>query len=161
MKQVTRKDCLCSVNEEERGSPCRSIWGCAETPKHRRQLGDPCAGSMSNFSQESRLQPLKNKSIRPLCLPVCLGMRHRCKIHSDTLACTETFESVRVKVCSVVSDYAVRHSESGDDVSDKLNGCGGVEFLDGLGFYPFCKLVDCHQQMCVASLACLEWSDCV
>ena len=159
MKQVTWKDRLCSINKEERGSPCRSIRSCAEAPQHRRQFGDPCAGGMSNFSQESRLQPLKNKSIRPLCLPVCLGVRHRCKIHSDTLACAKTFEPVRVKVCAIVGDYAVWNPVSGDDVSDKFDGRKGVKLLDGLCFNPLGKLVDCYQQMGESCLACSEWSD--
>ena len=116
---------------------------------------------MSYLSQESRLQTLKDKSIRTLSLSIGLRMCNGSKIHSDTLTRIETFESVRVEVCPIIRDYVVRHSEPGDDVFDKLNGCGGVKFLDGLSFYPFCKLVDCHQQMCVASLACLEWSDCV
>ena len=37
----------------------------------------------------------------------------------------------------------------------------GIDLLDGLGFDPFGKLVDCYQQMSESSLACYEWSDCI
>ena len=82
---------------------------------------------------------MHNKSIRPLRLSVCLGMRHRCKIHSDTLACAKTFELVRVKDCAIAGDYAVWNPVSGDDVSDKFDGRKGVKLLDWLGFNPLGK----------------------
>ena len=107
------------------------------------------------------LQPLKNKSIRLLCLPFCMGMRQRCKISSDTLAYAKTFESVRVKVCAIVGDYAMRNPVSGDDVFDKFDGRKGIKLLDGLGFNPLGKLVDCYQQMSESSLVCSKWSDCI
>ena len=70
---------------------------------------------MSYLSQEPRLQTLKDKSICTLSLSIGLRMCYGSKIHSDALACTETFESVRVKVCPVVRDYTVRYNESEDD----------------------------------------------
>ena len=84
---------------------------------------------------------MKNASIRPPRLSICLGVHDGCKIHSDTLACAKNFEPVRGKVCAIVGDYAVWNPVSGDDVSDKLDGRKGVKLLDWIGFNPLGKIV--------------------
>ena len=72
-------------------------------------------------------------------------MSDRSPIDSDAVSIVEVLELLLGEVSLVVSDNTVRNAESIDDVEEEFDRIFRAEIGDGLGLYPFGKLVDCYE----------------
>ena len=72
-------------------------------------------------------------------------MSDRSPINSDAISITEVLELLPGEVSPVVSDDTVRNTESVDDVKEEFDCLFRAEIGDGLGLYPFGKIVDCYE----------------
>jgi hypothetical protein len=62
------------------------------------------------------------------------------------------------KIGAIVGDDAVWEAITVDELTDELGGGFPVALCDGLGLDPLSELVDCNEQVSVASLGFLELS---
>ena len=74
-------------------------------------------------------------------------MSNRSIVDSSALRGAENSELIGIEVRSVVRDDAVWDSISERQFSDKTDSGASVKVLDGFGFDPFGKLVDCNEHV--------------
>ena len=78
-------------------------------------------------------------------------MRDRCVAYLNPTLAAETLELLRGEVGAIVSDNAVRDSETAGDHREEIHGRGGSLICHGHCFDPLGEFVDCYEQMHVSS----------
>jgi len=95
--------------------------------------------------EDARLESLEDHAVGTFDLTVSSWMSDRSPIDSDAVSIVEVLELLLGEVSLVVSDNTVRNAESIDDVEEEFDRLFRSEIGDGLGLYPFGKLVDCYE----------------
>ena len=112
---------------------------------HRWDLCNPSPRVLIESIEDAWLKSLEDHAIGTLDLTVSTWMSDRGPVDPDAVSITEVLELLPGEVSPVVSDDTVRNTESVDDVEEEFDHLFRVEIGDGLGLYPFGKLVDCYE----------------
>ena len=83
-------------------------------------------------------------------------MSHGRPGHTDVVVVAECQEFLASELCPIVGDDGVWNPEPMDDVSEEQHRLLGFDSIDRTSLDPFGELIDCYQQMGVASGGLLQ-----
>lgn len=83
-------------------------------------------------------------------------MSDRSEVQSDALRTTETLELLRGEICPIISDDAVRDSESEDDALHKVGYHYTIAHRDRFSLDLLGELIHCNQEVSEAPLSCFQ-----
>ena len=75
--------------------------------------------------------------------------RRKIELYAELIA--ESVEFSRGEVAAVIGEDAVRHAETTSDAFEEVDGSSSELVRDGYSFNPLGELIDCNQQVCVAT----------
>jgi hypothetical protein len=106
-----------------------------------------------------RLESLEDHAIRPLHLPIGARVSDRCPVDPDPIPVSGIQELLAFEVGPIVCDDGVGHTESIDDVQEKLDGFLGAGLDDRFHLNPPCEFVHCDKKVGKAARGFFERPD--
>ena len=122
MPDLVREDCLCSINEEERGFAGRLGGDSADRPQHRLELIVPApAAGLQLLLEGPGFEAFQDLRVGAFSLAAAPRVCHRSVAYLCSKVSTICFQEIVGELQTVVGDDAIRYPKPAHEAPDELD----------------------------------------